>query len=61
MLLVSITKSLNYFIYIFYILGTSFLKNKDIIKIYNIVIVKSIMQTIVNIVLEYSRCIIETK
>ena len=39
----SITKSLNNVIYIFYILSACFGKDKDIIKIYNIVVVKGVI------------------
>ena len=39
-------------------LGTYFRENKDIIKVYSIVVIKGVMQDIINIVLEYNRHII---
>ena len=42
-------------------LSIYFRENKDIIKVCSIVVVKGIIQNIVNIVLKYSGRVIETK
>ena len=42
-------------------LGACFKKNKDIIKIYSVVVVKGVMQNMFNIILKYNRYIIETE
>ena len=42
-------------------LSIYFRKNKDIIKVGGIVVVKDVIYNIVNIVLKYSGCVIEAK
>jgi len=42
-------------------LSACFREDKDIIKVRSAVVIKGVMQNMVNIVLEYSGCVIETK